>query len=98
MIDEQIELKIQEKRTIKVKATIGEFDWSACADCKHGGHFFEQGCAKKVILADVELGIIYCDKFKDKNAGKYERRRKFKRKQKNWNAFVPPNLAQGGYE
>lgn len=73
-------MKISEVRTTRAESAIGEFTYEACAECTHGGNFFEEGCAKKVICADTELGVVYCRSFKNKNEARLRRRRRFRRK------------------
>jgi hypothetical protein len=90
-------LKVPELRTTNASAVIGEFTYEACAECVHGGSFFEEGCAKKVICADTELGIVFCQRFKNKNEARFRRRRKFRRKFR-FNVYLPPEIEREGYE
>jgi hypothetical protein len=85
-------MRISELRTTKARAAIGEFTYEACASCVHGGNFFEQGCERKIILADVELGVVYCEAFKEKPKPWRWRRKK------KWNRFTPASIEQEGYE
>jgi hypothetical protein len=87
-------LKIPETRTTKAESAIGEFTYEACESCKRGGNFFQQGCAKKVICADTELGVVYCQAFKNKNEARRRLRRKFRKKSK-FNVYVPEAEFEG---
>lgn len=89
-------MKVSESIAAKGNSSIGEITWDACSECKHGS-FLQEGCARKILLADMELHILYCGKFKDKNAAKYARRRRFRKKSK-FNVYILPDIEQEGYE